>query len=384
MTIDPTPAPPPTALVLERDVAQVLRRRRRARARHRLTLRARRDPRPRRRERRRQVDAGQDHRRPATSPTRGDFLLRRRSPSTSARPPRAKAAGIARHLPGADALPRPLRHREHLHGPPAHRRASAASTGEAMRAEAVGLFERLGVRDRPRPPRRGPLDRRPADHRDRQGHLARRQGARHGRADGRPLAASRSSACSPSPAACATRARAHPVHLAPLRRGLRALRPHHGHARRRLHLRPHATADVTRRRDRARAWSAATSTTCSPRQDARDRRRRPRGRRAQPAGRLPRHLASRCAPARSSAWPASSAPAAARSPGPSSASTATTPARVTIGGKPLAARNPHGRDRAPASALVPEDRRKQGLVMDSSVARNIDAHPAQHARAGSA
>ena len=37
--------------------------------------------------------------------------------------------------------------------------------------------------DRSRPHRRGPLDRRPADHRDREGDLARREGAHHGRTD---------------------------------------------------------------------------------------------------------------------------------------------------------------------------------------------------------
>ena len=53
----------------------------------------------------------------------------------------------------------------------------------AMYAEAAALFERLGVAHRPPPPGPRPLHRRPADHRDRQGHLARRQPADHGRAD---------------------------------------------------------------------------------------------------------------------------------------------------------------------------------------------------------
>ena len=55
-----------------------------------------------------------------------------------------------------------------------------------MVREAGLLFERLGVPIDPDADCRGPVHRGPADHRDRQGHLARRQGARHGRADGRP------------------------------------------------------------------------------------------------------------------------------------------------------------------------------------------------------
>ena len=76
---------------------------------------------------------------------------------------------------------------------------------KAMRAEAHADLRAARRHDRPRPRHRGPLDRRPADHRDREGHLARRPGAHHGRADRRASAASRSSGCSRSPGACATR-----------------------------------------------------------------------------------------------------------------------------------------------------------------------------------
>ena len=90
---------------------------------------------------------------------------------------------------------------------------------------------------RPAPPGRRPLDRRPADHRDRQGHLARRAPARDGRADrgaqrrrgraalrGRPQPARRG----PRPG----------LHLPPLRRGLRPRRHRHRDARRVLHRHP--------------------------------------------------------------------------------------------------------------------------------------------------
>ena len=87
--------------------------------------------------------------------------------------------------------------------------------------------------------------------------------------------------------------------------------------------------------------------------------------------RLPRRLASRSAPARSSAWPAWSAPAAARSPAPSSASTATTPARCTLRGKPPCRRHARAPRSGPGMAFIPEDRRKQGLVTEASVARNV-------------
>ena len=58
------------------------------------------------------------------------------------------------------------------------------------------------------------------------------------------------------------------------------------------------------------------------------------------------------------------------SPGPSSASTATTPARSTCWASRVPPHNPRAAI-GPGMALVPEDRRKQGLVMDMSIERNI-------------
>ena len=56
-----------------------------------------------------------------------------------------------------------------------------------MYAEAAGPLPAARRRHRPAPPGPRPLHRRPADHRDRQGDLARRQPADHGRADRRAL-----------------------------------------------------------------------------------------------------------------------------------------------------------------------------------------------------
>ena len=54
-------------------------------------------------------------------------------------------------------------------------------------------------------------------------------------------------------------------------------------------------------------------------------------------------------------------------------------------GRRAAAAGRHARSPrcAPGIALVPEDRRQQGLVMDLSIARNVDAHAAAGARRGS-
>ena len=91
----------------------------------------------------------------------------------------------------------------------------------------------------PRRPAAGPVDRRPADHRDRQGHLARRAAADHGRADRRAERRRGRAALRrrPQPARRGPRAG---LHLPPLRRGLRPLRHRHRDARRRvrLHRRP--------------------------------------------------------------------------------------------------------------------------------------------------
>ncbi len=243
-----------------------------------------------------------------------------------------------RDLPGADALPGPLGHREHLHGPPAAGPRRAASTGPRCTPRRPACSQRLGVAHRPAPPGPRPLHRRPADHRDRQGHLARRQRPGHGRADrgaqrrrGRPAVRGR-----PQPARRGPRPG---LHLAPLRRGLRPLRHGHRDARRRVRLHRRRRRDHRRRRSSSRMVgrevgdlfpkTAAEIGDVVLEVDGLSSTRH-----------LPRHLASPSAPARSSAWPAWSAPAAARSPGPSSASTSTTPARVRLAGPAVPRRSP--------------------------------------------
>ena len=132
------------------------------------------------------------------------------------------------------------------------------------------------------------------------------------------------------------------------------------------------STDTSRRPPSRRSsprWSAARSATCSP-------RRRPRSATSSSTSRASRPRASstaspsRSGPARSWGSPASSAPAAARSPARSSASTRTTPASVTLAGKPVPAHDPRAAIRA-GIAFVPEDRRQQGLVIQGSVGKNI-------------
>ena len=88
------------------------------------------------------------------------------------------------------------------------------------------------------------------------------------------------------------------------------------------------------------------------------------------ARRLHRRLVRPCAPARSSRSPAWSARAAPRSCGRCSASTRATPAPSASPGAscPRTRRRPRW---PPGLALVPEDRRQQGLVMDLSIQRNV-------------
>ena len=116
-----------------------------------------------------------------------------------------------------------------------HRRAAAGSTGRRCTPRPSALFARLGVAHRPAPPGPRPLDRRPADHRDREGHLARRQPADHGRADRRPQRGRGRPALRGRPQP-ARRGPGPGLHLPPLRRGVRALRHRHRDARRRVRL----------------------------------------------------------------------------------------------------------------------------------------------------
>ena len=80
-------------------------------------------------------------------------------------------------------------------------------------------------------------------------------------------------------------------------------------------------------------------------------------------------LVAACA-ARSSAWRAWSAPAAPSLPAPSSASTVRSAAQLRLDGRPVAIAAP--RDAIDRGIfLVPEDRKRSGLVLDFSVTENI-------------
>ena len=291
-------------------------------------------------------------------------------------------------LPGADAVPRPVRRREHLHGPPAARPRPA---------------DRPRRRCTPRPARCSPgsacaIDpRRPA----RGLSIADQQiveiakaisldaaAAGDGRADRRADPASRSSGCSRSPAACATRARAGLFISHRFEEIFALCDTRHGHARRRVRLHRADRRDApstrwsrrmvgrevgalfpkTRRRDRATSCSRSTGLTrAGVFHDVSLHRPRRRDRRPGRPGRRR---------------------AAARSCGRSSASTATTPARSARRHAPCAGTT-RARRSAPGIALVPEDRRQQGLVMElsvgatspaSSAARLAHARPADRPR----
>ena len=237
-----------------------------------------------------------------------------------------------RHLPGADALPRPLGRREHLHGsPPAPRRPPDRPAADVRRVD--GPLRAARRAHRPAAPGARPVDRRPADHRDRQGDLARRGAARHGRADRRAERCRGRAAVRrrPQPARRGSRSG---LHLAPVRRGVRAVRHRHRDAGRgvrrdrRRSPRPRSTRSSA-------GWSAARWPSCSP---------RPRPRSARSSSRSTACRASVCSTtspspcgrARSSRWPDSSARAGARSPARSSASTGTTPARSGSAASPCA------------------------------------------------
>ncbi len=204
------------------------------------------DPRADRRERRRQVDPRQGRRRSAPPRRRGLRAGRRGGRLLLHR--RLQGGRRRGDLPGADALPRPVGHREHLHGPPA---ADPRPPHRPARDDRRGRASLRPPRrpHRPAPPGGRPVDRRPADHRDRQGHLARRPPAGDGRADRRAQR---------SRGRAALRGRPQPprrgprpgLHLPPLRRGLRPRRHRHRDARRLL--RRHATRSTRPRRP---SWS---------------------------------------------------------------------------------------------------------------------------------
>ena len=312
-----------------------------------IELLRRRGARARGRERRRQVDARQDPRRrppprprPAAARRRGGDLRQRQA---------VAGGGDRDHLPGADALPRPQRRREHLHrraaaeaGPPdrpaqdAPRRASRCSSSSA--SASIPTASRAGSRS--------PIS---------SSSRSRRRCTANARVIvmDEPTAAltttrGRAAVRDRRDAARARRGRA--LHLAPARGGVRALPARDRDARRPARADP-ADRGADDRVDHPRDGR--------PRHGARSSRRSPtepgrvvlEGRAADARGRLHRRLVRRARAARSSRSPASSAPAAARWRARSSASTAGTRARSrSTAGRSRPARRPARWPRASGSS----------------------------------
>ena len=126
-----------------------------------------------------------------------------------------------------------------------HRTAAASSTGGACTREAAAILAQLGVRLDVRQPGARPDPRRPADGRDRQGHLAQCPRPDHGRADGLALRA-RGRAAVQAVALAARAGRRDPVHQPPAGGGLRDRRPGDGLPRRPADLHPALARSPTR------------------------------------------------------------------------------------------------------------------------------------------
>ena len=292
---------------------------------------------------------------------------RRAAWSSTDRP--SPAGRHRRHLPGADALPRPLGRREHLHGPPAAARSAPHRPQADERRGRASCSTRLGVALDPERPARGLS-------------IADQQLVEIAKAmslDARVLVMD-------EPTAALSR-----------RRGRAAVRRGRGAARRRAR----AVLFISHRFDEvfelcqrvtscATAPGSPTEPVAEPDVDEIDPPHgRPRARRALPqagdrAGRG-RPEVDAADPARASSPTSPSrcargeivalAGLVGRRPqrgraGRSSASTATTPGSVTVGGRGCPPAAPTAA-MAAGLALVPEDRRQQGLVMELSIERNI-------------
>ena len=273
------------------------------------------------------------------------------------------------HLPGAHALPRPVRRGEHLHGPAAAARRCAASTAPrcATAADRAVRPPRRAPRPGPAGPR--PVDRRPAARRDRQGAVVRRPDPGHGRADRRTVRRRGRAAVRGGPLACATTARRCCSSRTASTRSSRSASGSPSCATASRCPPTRSTSSPSTRW--SGGWSAASSTALFPKQDVTARRRacsRSTGlTRAGVFNDVSLHRPRRRD--RRARRPGRRRPQRGRS-GPSSASTGTTPAsyashgRAADGGPPAAAI-------AAGIALVPEDRRQQGLVMELSIERNV-------------
>ena len=166
-------------------------------------------------------------------PDRGEILIDG-EPVVVSSPADAQRQGIVAIYQEPLDLPRPVRRREHLH---------RTSRSWSSRQLATDAARRL--RD-PRPARRPPRSddtgervdgRRATGDRDRQGDVAGRARADHGRADRRPVRP-RGAASVPSGRSAQGVGRGGAVHQPPPRRGLRDRRPDHRVSRWAPHLDP--------------------------------------------------------------------------------------------------------------------------------------------------
>ena len=311
--------------------------------------------------------AGQDPRRGAR-PGRRPRAARRRSRSTLDNPAARPGRRHRGHLPGADALPRPVGRGEHLHGPPAaHRRTPDRPQGAGR---ALPGAVRAARRHASTPTARRAACPSPTSRWSRSPRRSRSTPACWSWTSRPPRSpASRSSGCSPSPARCGPHGAAvlfisHRFdevfdlcdRITVMRDGQWVVhrpgrRPHrrpggaaHGRPRGRLAL---PEAGRRARRGRARGPRAHPARASSPtsRFDVRAGEivalaglvgAGPQ--RGRPGGLRRRRLRRRLGPGRA--------------------------ARTLRQGSPAAAM-------AAGIALVPEDRRQQGLVMELSVERNV-------------
>ena len=176
-------------------------------------------------------------------PDRGEILLDGQ-PVAIAQRRRGAAPRHRRDLPGAAAVPRPQRRREHLHQPPGPRRGRRLAAdvprgrGDPRRARRLARRAQPGAR---------PDARRAAVGRDRQGDLAQRPRADHGRAD-RLAVGARGRAAVQAGARPARPGRRDPVRQPPHGGGVRDRRQGHGVPRRPADLDPAARRGRRRRR----------------------------------------------------------------------------------------------------------------------------------------